>query len=609
MGEKQKNVKVFSYLKKYKFSLSYYILTAVINVVVGLFVVMLTTKGLEYLTQAPIDYKNFLIITAISVGLEIFNIFNNMSADIVSKKFVNNMAKDINVDIIKHICKLDNLSYQSHSTGQILKRAVGDPQQIGSGIIAIIDDLTNVLKNCVIFIYLTTLNYLIGLAWIFVMIVNIIFQIFITKKQKEATLVNHSKSEEVSSVVTELIKSQQDLKTLSLSNEFVDVASQKYGDLRDSVIKYNVQLTRLKRFRGFLNCLFVFGIIALGIYTLNTGMITLAIFLIINSYRGIGNALALQFSGILGSVTQIKVATQRINALFDEDEFTTEKFGTKFVENIKGNIEFKNVCFAHKDYKILSDAEFIEAKKKNKNVLKKELKSENKVFDDLSFKIKSNKTIAFVGKSGSGKTTIVDLICGLLKPDSGQVLLDGVDISELDEQSIRQNITVVNQFPYIFNMSIKDNLKLIKKDASDEEIKQALKDAALLDFVESLRDGIDTIVGEGGVKLSGGQKQRLAISRAILRKSSIIIFDESTSSLDNFAQNDIKSTLKAMKGKATIIIVAHRLSTIKDADVINFLENGKIVTTGTFDELMKKNKTFKNMFLSEDLNDKINNDN
>ena len=609
MGEKQKNVKVFSYLKKYKLSLSYYILTAVINVVVGLLVVMLTTRGLEYLTLSPIDYKNFLIITAVSVGLEIFSVFNNMSADVVSKKFVNNMAKDINVDIIKHICKLDNLSYQSHSTGQILKRAVGDPQQIGSGIIAIIDDLTVVLKNCAIFIYLTTLNYLIGLAWIFVMIVNIIFQIFITKKQKEATLVNHSKSEEVSSVVTELIKSQQDLKTLSLSNEFVDVASQKYGDLRDSVIKYNLQLARLRRFRGFLNCLFVFGIIALGIYTLNAGMITLAIFLIINSYRGIGNALALQISGILGSVTQIKVAASRINALFDEDEFTTEKFGTKSIESIQGNIEFKNVCFSHKDYKILSDSEFVEAKKKNKNVLKKELKSENKVFDDLSFKIKSNKTIAFVGRSGSGKTTIVDLICGLLKPDSGQVLLDGVDISELDEQSIRQNITVVNQFPYIFNMSIKDNLKLIKKDASDEEIKQALKDAALLDFVESLRDGIDTIVGEGGVKLSGGQKQRLAISRAILRKSSVIIFDESTSSLDNFAQNDIKSTLKAMKGKATIIIVAHRLSTIKDADVINFLENGKIVTSGTFDELMKKNETFKNMFLSEDLNDKINNKN
>ena len=190
----------------------------------------------------------------------------------------------------------------------------------------------------------------------------------------------------------------------------------------------------------------------------------------------------------------------------------------------------------------------------------------------------------------------------MYEADEGEVLIDGVNIKSLDKPSLRGAISLVNQFPYIFDMTIKENLLLVKKDATDEEIAQALDKASLTEFVASLDKGVDTKVGESGVKLSGGQKQRLAIARAMLRNSPIIIFDESTSSLDNFAQGDIKHSIDEMKGKSTIIIVAHRLSTIKDVDKIFFLEDGQIIDTGTFDELFENNIKFKNMFYAENLN-------
>ena len=219
----------------------------------------------------------------------------------------------------------------------------------------------------------------------------------------------------------------------------------------------------------------------------------------------------------------------------------------------------------------------------------------------MSFKINSGETVAFVGRSGAGKSTIFNLLGKIYDIDKGQILIDNSDINTLDEDSIRSNITVISQNPYIFNMSIRDNFHLVKENISDKEIKEALKLACLDEFVNSLPHKLNTIIGEGGTNLSGGQKQRLAIARALLRNSSIIIFDESTSSLDNFAQENIKRSIDNLKGKSTIVIVAHRLSTIKNVDKIFFLDEGKIVDSGTFDKLFKKNEKFKNMFLAENI--------
>ena len=217
----------------------------------------------------------------------------------------------------------------------------------------------------------------------------------------------------------------------------------------------------------------------------------------------------------------------------------------------------------------------------------------------LSFNVKANETVGFVGKSGVGKTTIFSLLCKLYNVDDNQIFIDGKDINTLDEKSIRNNITIISQNPYIFNMSIKDNLRLVKKNVTDEEIVRACKLACLDEFINALPDKYDTVVGEGGVTLSGGQRQRLAIARAFIQDTRIILFDEATSNLDNETQALIQEAINNLKQKYTILIVAHRLSTVINSDRIIVIDDGKVVGEGKHRTLLKNNKIYKKLYETE----------
>ena len=217
----------------------------------------------------------------------------------------------------------------------------------------------------------------------------------------------------------------------------------------------------------------------------------------------------------------------------------------------------------------------------------------------MNFKIKANETVAFVGKSGSGKSTIFSLICKLYDPVKGTIKLDGVDLNTLDRDTIRGNITVISQSPYIFNMSIRDNLKIVKENLKEEDMIKYSKMACFDEFVRTLPNGYDTMIGEGGINLSGGEKQRLAITRALIQESKVVLFDEATSALDNLTQSKIQEAIDNMKDKYTILIIAHRLSTIINADKIMFLEDGKIKEQGTHKELLKSSENYKNLYEKE----------
>ena len=250
-----------------------------------------------------------------------------------------------------------------------------------------------------------------------------------------------------------------------------------------------------------------------------------------------------------------------------------EKFGSKHLDKVEGNFEFKNVTFNYVD---------------NEPVL-----------DNMSFKVKANETVAFVGKTGVGKTTIFNLLCKMYDIEKGEITIDGVNIKELDKESIRGNITIISQNPYIFNLSIRDNLRLVKENLTEEEMVEACKMACLHDFIEVLPDKYDTIVGEGGISLSGGQRQRLAIARAFVQKTEIILFDEATSALDNKTQAEIQKAIENLQKEYTILIIAHRLSTVKTCDRILFLDKGKIIDEGTHQELLKKNKEYRSLYEAE----------
>ncbi|CAH1227126.1 Heterocyst differentiation ATP-binding protein HepA [Paenibacillus allorhizoplanae] len=204
--------------------------------------------------------------------------------------------------------------------------------------------------------------------------------------------------------------------------------------------------------------------------------------------------------------------------------------------------------------------------------------------------IPANRMTAIVGHSGAGKSTLVDVVMGLLKPESGSVMIDGIPLTDDILLSLRESLGYVSQDPFLFNTSIRDNLLMVKPHAQEEQLWEALQFSSAADFVRKLPQGLDTLIGDRGVRLSGGERQRLILARAMLKKPSILILDEATSALDNENEAKIQEVLEQVKGKMTIIVIAHRLSTIRDADEVIVMDEGKIIQVGKYEKLAKEKK-------------------
>ena len=214
----------------------------------------------------------------------------------------------------------------------------------------------------------------------------------------------------------------------------------------------------------------------------------------------------------------------------------------------------------------------------------------------MNLVLEPNKKIAIIGRSGNGKSTIFNLLLRYFDASSGNILIDDTNIKDLTEKSLRSNISIIRQSPYLFNISILENFRIVKENVTLEEIREVCKKAYIDEYIMSLPDKYDTIIGEGGVNLSGGQKQRIAIARTLLLNTKIILFDEATSALDNESQEYIKMTIDNLIIDHTIIIVAHRLSTIIDADVIHIIDKGTLVESGTHKELLNNSDIYKTLY-------------
>jgi ABC-type multidrug transport system fused ATPase/permease subunit len=212
------------------------------------------------------------------------------------------------------------------------------------------------------------------------------------------------------------------------------------------------------------------------------------------------------------------------------------------------------------------------------------------VLQNINLHVPSNRMTAFVGRSGAGKSTMIDILMGLLQPECGQVIIDGRPLTSERLFSLRRSISYVPQDPFLFNASIRDNLLMMKPDAIDEEIWEALEFAVATEFICKMPQGLDTLIGDRGVRLSGGERQRLVLARAILRKPSILVLDEATSALDTENEAKIQEAIEQLKGRMTIIVIAHRLSTIRNADQVIVLDEGRIVQMGGFSQLAKEKR-------------------
>ena len=596
---KGKNQKpsLIQYFAKYKVAIICYVLIMALASASSIVVTILSARTIELITISM--FKKAINYSIIVLGLTAFQRILWYVANALYHIYANKIMSSLNFDLAKQSFKLNSKTFNDHDTGTFVMRIVNDPEQVVAKYADIIDIITELITALVMLVYVLTLNSWIATIFVAVLIVGVIIERNRIKHRRKNHKVVKKTQDKIHSLTTEIVRSEKDIKSLGLEERLSTVSEENYQSYRKARFKYSTTDATFAHGRILLIEVVTYLALILGITFIDRGLLTIAAFMIIKSNSNSLRGFVWNVGFISNCLIDIKIYTERMFALFDEKEFVTEKFGKTNLDKIKGNIEFKKVSYSFKEYEYPKPDDNV--KKRPKVKPKPVLLSTNQVFKDLSFKIKPNTTVAFVGQSGSGKSTILNLMSKMYEVDEGEVLIDGVNINSLNKKSLRNGISLVNQFPYIFDMTIKENLLLAKGDATDEDIYDALKKASLKDFIDTLPHGIETKVGESGIKLSGGQKQRLAIARALLRKSSIIIFDESTSSLDNFAQEEVKKSIDGLKGKSTIVIVAHRLSTIKNVDKIFFLDSGKIVDSGSFEELFERNEKFKAMFLAENI--------
>lgn len=463
-------------------------------------------------------------------------------------------------------------AYENFSSGEITNRITNDTNTLSYSFTRILNLISSIVSVIIITIYVFINSFIIGM-YIFVLL-GILLLILnkYNPKLKEIHKEEKIESDKVTSLVTESIRGIREIKTLGIKRSLLKEISNNIESLfsktrRENKFKLNFNIVTYS-----LKLFIEVGTYLICIILMYYGKVSLTFFISMTYYVYRYMWLIENVNDVAQVYQKTVVSLGRVNEILENRLYEDSKFGKKELNNIKGIIEFKNVDFNYPN---------------EENTLK-----------DFNLLIEPNKKIAIVGKSGQGKTTLFNLLTRIFDPVKGSILIDGEDISSLTEKNLRENISIIRQEPFIFNKSIKENFLILDKNISLKDIRKYCKMAYIDDYIMSLPNKYDTIIGEGGVNLSGGQKQRLSIARTLCKKSKIILFDEATSALDNVSQEYIKKAIDKLVRDHTVVIVAHRLSTIIDADIIHVVDKGKVVCSGTHEYLLKNSDIYSELYNS-----------
>ena len=534
---------------------------------INIFSPIINAKLLTSLTNFNLNeaYKYTFIFFVISI----LSVLINKLAIKLLGKIHEKLLYDIRYDIIQRLFKLKMKNFDEIPSGKFQERIKNDPEGIFSVFSVVQYNIFNIITEVFMLAYVMYLNIIIGLIYILGIIIIYFYEKYAYEKFEKLEEESKIQREKSGTILNEILRGIRDIKLLGITNKVNKMTSETLDKQSKLDTKISISRMNIYNTTEIVKDILIFIIIFLGIFLININKLTLTTFLIIFMYRNDIFSLVFSYTSLKEYLVKYKVAKNRIMELFDNKKFPIETYGNESIDNIKGEIEFKNVSFAY---------------------------NKKEIIHNVSFKVNPLEDVALVGKSGSGKSTLFNLLTKSYDNYEGIITIDGVDIKKLNQKTLIDSISIISQNHYIFNLSIKDNLKLIDKNITDDDIINACKTARIHDFIETLPDKYNTLLGEGGVNLSGGQKQRLAIARALLKQSKILLFDEATSSLDNITQDEIQTAIKSISKNFTIITIAHRLSTIINSNKIYLLEEGNIIACGTHKELLKSNTYYKELY-------------
>lgn len=549
---------------------------------VFLFTTSMTGTLYGYLIGLAIDkarISSFGLAVAVLLLIYIINFVDSLIFDrygrIYMERCANNIMEKIGCAVYEKVGLLPARAFEEKSSGEFINRITSDSSTIADSFRQILRITISLLTCAIVFVYICFNSWIVALE---VIIYLVLFYIIshkylpsIKEKQKE---INKEKDRAVAEV-SESVRGIREIRALgirkSMNDNFKNI-------VRNIYFKINKQMITERNYNAWiyiLNCTLEFVIFTTCILLIINKTGSFAFFMAMTYYvYRFMNTIELMMN-LSTSIQKMKVSVERLSEILDNKLYNDEKFGIVSKTDILGNIEFKNITFKYPN-------------------------EEKEIFKEFNLTIPTGKKVAIVGKSGQGKTTIFNLLLRYFDSDAGVILVDDIPIEDFTEDSLRENIAIIRQEPFIFNKTILENLKIIDPYMSLKKIRNACKLAEIDEYIMSLPNKYDTMIGEGGINLSGGQKQRLAIARTLLKNSKIILFDEATSALDNDNQSKIKQAIDNLVKDHTIIIVAHRLSTIIDADVIYLIDGGKVVASGTHKQLLKKSLIYKNLYINEE---------
>ena len=567
-------LRIGSYLKPYWIQMSFVLLTIIITSVLRLLPSILTGRIIdEGLIGRDLDALVRLIILTLVVGLGA-NLIDVLES-YINTWIAQHITFDMRTQMFKHLQAMSHRFFTTNKQGDIITRMTSDisgVQQIMSNTLTSI--LSNVITLVVALIAMFSRNWILASLGILLIPLFILPTKQVGKTRWTLTRDAQVYNDKINGILNE---------TLSVSGQMLvklynkeDYEYERYEALNQKMIQLNIRERMAGRwFRVFINTFSNFG--PMMIYfvggllmmrydaELSVGDITVLVALLGRMYAPVNALLGIQVEWI-----RSMALFTRIFEYFDMPIEIKNNSNAITPNEAKGELEFEHVYFAYEA---------------TRSILK-----------DISFKLESGKSIAIVGPSGTGKSTIINLIPRLYDVNEGCIKFDGHDVRNLDLSFLRRQIGIVTQDTYLFNGTIRENLLYAKEDACEDELIEACKKANIHDFIMSQADAYDAMVGNRGLKLSGGEKQRLSIARVLLKEPKILIFDEATSSLDSITEHAIQTAIEPLIASRTSIIIAHRLSTILKADEILVMKEGSIIERGVHADLLKLNGLYTELY-------------